>query len=55
MRVHDELTSSVETISGVQQACFVSSFLFNFVMDKVIEEALGVVSGDEEKRPRLCK
>lgn len=40
VRVYDELSWSFETTSGVRKGCPISSFLSNFVIDEVIEDAL---------------
>ena len=40
VRVYGELSGRFETTSGVRQGCPMSPFLFNFVMDKIMEYAL---------------
>lgn len=41
MRVYGELTRSFETRSGTRQQCSISPFLFNFVINELMEDASG--------------
>jgi hypothetical protein len=40
VRVYGELSDKFETTSGVRQGCPISPFLFNFVIDVIMEECL---------------
>lgn len=56
MRLHGELPCPFKTTKGVRQGCPISSFLFNFVIGKIIENPLrglqevGVKLANEEHR-----
>uniref|UniRef100_UPI00339A3F21 reverse transcriptase domain-containing protein n=1 Tax=Acinetobacter baumannii TaxID=470 RepID=UPI00339A3F21 len=38
--VYGELSAAFPTVSGVRQGCPLSPFLFNFVIDEIMEECL---------------
>ena len=40
VRVYNELSETFRTNSGVRQGCTASPFLFNFVIDVILEHAL---------------
>ena len=57
VRVYGQLSQSFDTSSGVRQGCPISPFLFNFVMDEVMHNALAeheTVGVDLVMGERLC-
>ncbi|WP_353804786.1 reverse transcriptase domain-containing protein, partial [Acinetobacter baumannii] len=45
IRVYRKLSETFPTVSGVRQGCPISPFLFNFVIDVIMEECLAVSPG----------